>query len=70
VVEDTETVYEIRISECLWAEVSRKADAAEYGYAAVCSGDVPYARCVNSQIDLDLEGTSWKESLFAIYAIF
>lgn len=57
VEEDTETVYEIRISECLWADVFRQAGAADYGYSAVCAGDVPFARCVNSQIDLELDGT-------------
>ena len=57
VMEDTETAYEIKITECLWAEVFRNAGAAEYGYAAVCSGDVPFARCINSQIALDLEET-------------
>ena len=57
VLENTETAYEIKITECLWAEVFRKADVAEYGHALVCSGDVPFARCVNSQIDLELDGT-------------
>lgn len=57
VLEDTEGVYAIKITECIWAETFRKAGAAEYGVAAVCSGDIPYARCVNPQIDLDLQGT-------------
>ncbi len=57
VIEDTETVYEIKITECLWADVYQKADAADFGYAAVCAGDVPYARCINPDIDLELEGT-------------
>lgn len=57
VLENTEEAYEIRISECLWAEVFRKAGMADYGRAVVCSGDVPFAHCINSQIDLDLDGT-------------
>lgn len=57
VLENTETVYEIKISECLWAEVFRKAGLADYGHAVVCFGDVPFASCVNPQIDLELEGT-------------
>lgn len=57
VVEDTETAYAIKITECVWADTFRKAGAADYGYAAVCAGDVPYARSVNPQIDLDLQGT-------------
>jgi len=57
VVEDNENAYEIKITECLWARVFRDADAIDYGYAAVCSGDVPFARKVNPNIDLDLQGT-------------
>ena len=57
VVEDSDTVYEIKINECLWADVFRKAGVEDYGYAVVCSGDVPFARCINPQIDLELEGT-------------
>jgi len=57
VLENTETAYEIRITECLWAEVFQKAGMADYGHAVVCSGDVPFAHCINSQIDLELEGT-------------
>jgi hypothetical protein len=57
VIEDTEDAYGIKITECLWAEVFRQAGAAEYGHAAVCSGDIPFARFINPQIDLDLQGT-------------
>jgi hypothetical protein len=57
VIEDTENAYEIKITECLWAKVFRDADAVDYGYAAVCSGDVPFAQLVNPNIYLDLKGT-------------
>ncbi|MGD0707427.1 MAG: L-2-amino-thiazoline-4-carboxylic acid hydrolase, partial [Anaerolineaceae bacterium] len=57
VIEDTEEVYCIKITECLWADCFRKADAAELGCAAVCYGDAPFARAVNPRIDLELEGT-------------
>jgi len=57
VVEDTERAYEIEITECLWAKIFRDADAADFGAAAVCSGDVPFARSVNPNVDLDLRGT-------------
>jgi hypothetical protein len=56
-VEDTPTVWSIKIIECLWAKVFQEAGAAQYGYAAVCAGDVPYARAVNPQIDLELTAT-------------
>jgi hypothetical protein len=57
VTEDTDEAYGIKITECIWADVFRKNDAADYGYAAVCCGDVPFARYINPNIDLDLEGT-------------
>lgn len=57
VTEESDTVYEIKISECLWASVFRENDAAHLGYAAVCCGDAPFARFVNPHIDLDLDGT-------------
>jgi hypothetical protein len=56
VVESTEETYEFRVTECLLAEAFRKAGAADYGYAAVCS-DILITRLVNPQIGLDLEGT-------------
>jgi hypothetical protein len=60
VVEDTEETYVVNVTECLWAEVFRKAGAADYGYAAVCS-DVLFTSLVNPQIGLDLEGTIMEE---------
>lgn len=56
VIEDMEDIYAVNITECLWAEIFRKADAADFGYAAVCS-DVVFIRLVNPQITLELEGT-------------
>jgi hypothetical protein len=57
VLKDTDDVYAIEISECIWAEVFREAGVPEFGHAAVCSGDVPFAECVNPKISLNLEGT-------------
>ena len=70
VLENTEEAYEIKISECLWAEVFRKTGAADYGHAAVCSGDVPFTHCVNSQIDLDLDGTIMEGKPFCTLRYF
>lgn len=57
VVEDTDRVWAIKITECLWATTFVDAGASQYGYAAVCAGDVLFARAVNPKIDLDLTGT-------------
>jgi hypothetical protein len=56
VVESTEETFQLRVTECLLAEVFRKAGAADYGSAALCC-DVLFTRLVNPQIGLDLEGT-------------
>ncbi len=57
VLENTDKVWAIKITECVWAKAFQDADAAHYGVAAVCAGDVPFARAVNPKIDLDLKGT-------------
>ncbi len=56
VLESTEETFVVNVTECLLAEVFRKAGAAEYGCAAICC-DVLFTRLVNPQIGLDLEGT-------------
>ena len=56
VVESTEKVFAIQVTECLLAQVFRNAGVAEYGSTALCC-DVLFTRFVNPQIGLDLEGT-------------
>lgn len=52
VVQDTDAVYEIRVTECLWAATFRAANAADEGYAAVCHGDYAFASAFNPQLEL------------------
>jgi hypothetical protein len=47
VTEETDTVFEIRVTECLWAKVFRDADAAELGHSAVCFADYAMATAVD-----------------------
>jgi hypothetical protein len=56
VVESTEETFEVRVTECLLAEVFRKAGVADYGSTVLCC-DILFTRLVNPQIGLDLEGT-------------
>jgi hypothetical protein len=56
VVESTEEIFAIKVTECLLAQVFRKAGVAEYGSTALCC-DVLFTQFVNPQIGLDLEGT-------------
>lgn len=56
VVESTDETFKVKVTECLLAEVFRKAGAADYGSTVLCC-DILFTRLVNPQIGLDLEGT-------------
>jgi len=43
IVEDTETAFEIKVTECIWATTFRQAEAGDFGYAAICFGDYAWA---------------------------
>jgi hypothetical protein len=52
IVEDSERVFELRITQCLWAETFRKRGAVDMGYATVCHPDFAYCRAFNPKIKL------------------
>jgi len=52
VVEDTETAFELKVTECIQAAVFRDANAADIGYARVCWGDYAWAEGFNPNIKL------------------
>jgi len=52
VVKDTETAFELKITECIQAAVYIDADVAEIGYASVCWGDYAWAQGFNPKIKL------------------
>lgn len=52
IIEDTEKAWEVKITECLWANTFRGLDAADIGYAFVCHGDFAMARLNNPKIRL------------------
>ena len=56
VLESTDDSYVVNVTECLLAEVFRKAEAADYGCAYLCC-DVLLTRLINPLIGLELEGT-------------
>ena len=56
VIESTEKIFAIRVTECLLAQVFRQAGVAELGSTALCC-DALFTRFVNPQIGLDLDGT-------------
>lgn len=52
IVEDTETAFELKVTECIQAAVYIDADAADIGYASVCWGDYAWAQGFNPKIKL------------------
>jgi len=57
VVEDTPTVVEARITECLWAKTFREADAGDVGYACLCHGEFAALKAYNPKIKLTFTKT-------------
>jgi hypothetical protein len=52
IIEDTDTVFEIRVTDCLAAESYLPYNAGDIGYAAVCWGDYNWATDFNPNIKL------------------
>jgi hypothetical protein len=50
IVEDTDRTYELKITECLWAQTFREADAEEIGYAMVCYSGEAQTSAFNSKL--------------------
>lgn len=50
IIEDTDIVFEIIVTECLTADTFLRADAGEIGNAAVCIGDYTFAEGFNPYI--------------------
>ena len=57
IVEDSESAFEVRVTECLWASTFRAADAADLGYSWVCHPDFAMARAFNPDIKLSRDHT-------------
>ena len=52
IIQDTDTVFEMRVSECLWAKAFREANAADLGFKIICSADYVTAETFNPKIKL------------------
>jgi len=52
VVEESERVAEVKITECLWAKTFRDAGAGDIGYAAICHGDFAGAPAFNPKMKM------------------
>jgi len=52
IVQDTETVFEIKVTECVWAKTFREENAAEIGYATVCHRDFAMCQAFSPKVKL------------------
>ena len=52
IVEDTKTAFELKVTECIWADTFLKAKAGDIGYAWVCWGDYAWAKGFNPKIKM------------------
>jgi hypothetical protein len=52
IIEDSDTAFEIRITECLTEIVFREADALDLGYACVCHADFGLPVGINPKLKL------------------
>ena len=52
VIERTDTAYEMKVSECLWAKIFQERKAADIGYATVCHGDFASPKVAHPNITL------------------
>jgi len=52
IVESTDRVHELKVTECLYAETFLKAKCGDLGNAAICNGDFAFASAFNPQIEL------------------
>ena len=57
IIEESDKVYEMKVTECLWAKTFRDRNAAEIGYATICYSDFSDARAYHSKLKLELTKT-------------
>ncbi len=52
VVEDTEQVFELKVTECIWASTFLKRKAGKIGFAVICYGDYFWPKGFNPKIKM------------------
>ncbi len=61
IVEDSETAFELKVTECIWADTFLRAKAADIGYAWICWGDYAWAEGFNPKIKMVRDKTLMQE---------
>jgi hypothetical protein len=51
-IEDTPKSYEMKVTECLWAQTFREANAGDIGFASFCYGDEAIAAAFDQRLKL------------------
>jgi len=51
-IESTPKSYEMKVTECLWAQVFREANAGDIGFASICYGDEAMAAAFDQRLKL------------------
>lgn len=49
-IEDTPKSYEMKVTECLWAQTFREANAGDIGFASICYGDEAMAAAFDQRL--------------------
>jgi hypothetical protein len=52
IVEESDSAFEMKITECLWAKVFREAEAEEIGFRCICQADFAIAEAFNPKVEL------------------
>lgn len=53
VVERSDRVYEMRVTECVWTKIFKEFDSEDIGYATICHGDFADARSAHPKLRLE-----------------
>jgi len=57
IIEDTDRVFEIKVTECLWAKTFRENGASDIGYATLCHTDFAGCQAFNKKIRMTRSST-------------
>jgi len=53
IIDNTNELFEVKITECLWAKTFRERNAEDIGYATICHGDFSGARAMHPKLHLE-----------------
>jgi len=59
-IEHTSKAYELKVTECLWAQTFREANAGDIGFAGICYGDEAMAAAFDPRLKLTRTKTLMK----------